>query len=259
MQDAAERDPRLPAGAGPRPRVTGGAHRARSAVPPHRAVGAADRRAGAPRRAAGDRRAELVRFRLEIGQIWAARLFDAGQSITAYQQVLDIDPANLVALRALEALYEKTDQNEKYLDASRRSSTRRRRTPSAWRSTSASPRCGRSGSASSIARPRRREDRRDRQPRNYSRVPPAGPPVPAGRKWEALVETYRNHILATADVATRVELYVAMGKVYDQTWAIDRAVQAYANVLGSTPTSRARSTRSAGCTSRSASGTARST
>ncbi|MEO8551555.1 MAG: tetratricopeptide repeat protein, partial [Kofleriaceae bacterium] len=60
--------------------------------------------------------AEIIRFRLEVGTIWDLRLYDAGQSITAYQKVLDLDPSNLTALRALEALYEKTEQTEKYLD-----------------------------------------------------------------------------------------------------------------------------------------------
>ena len=59
---------------------------------------------------------EIIKFRLEIGSIWDLRLFDAGQAITAYQKVLDLDPSNLTALRALEGLYEKTEQTEKYLD-----------------------------------------------------------------------------------------------------------------------------------------------
>ena len=50
------------------------------------------------------------------GLAWDLRLFDAGQAITAYQKVLDLDPSNLTALRALEGLYEKTEQTEKYLD-----------------------------------------------------------------------------------------------------------------------------------------------
>ena len=51
-------------------------------------------------------------------------------------------------------------------------------------------------------------------------------------RWEALVETYRNHIMATADVATRVDLYVAMGITYDQNLGdVDRAIEAYSDVL----------------------------
>src|SRR6185436_4281944 len=52
-------------------------------------------------------------------------------------------------------------------------------------------------------------------------------------KWEALVETYRNHIAATADVQTRIDLFVAMGVVYEQNLGdVDRAIEAYQDVLG---------------------------
>ena len=55
-------------------------------------------------------------------------------------------------------------------------------------------------------------------------------------KYEALVETYRNHIAATTDVATRVELYVAMGQIYEaQPQEVDRAIEAYTDVLGIDP------------------------
>src|SRR3569623_2354293 len=56
---------------------------------------------------------EIIRFRLEIGSIWDLRLYAAGQSVAAYQKVLALAPSNLTALRALEALYEKTEQTEK--------------------------------------------------------------------------------------------------------------------------------------------------
>src|SRR5262249_41407111 len=59
---------------------------------------------------------EVVRLRLEIGQIWDLRLYDAGQAIGAYNSVLEVDATNLAALRALEQLYDKTSQPEKYLE-----------------------------------------------------------------------------------------------------------------------------------------------
>ncbi len=59
---------------------------------------------------------ELVALRLELGQIWDLRLCQASPAIKAYQQVLDLQARNPTALRALEQLYEKTNQSEKYLD-----------------------------------------------------------------------------------------------------------------------------------------------
>ena len=52
--------------------------------------------------------------------------------------------------------------------------------------------------------------------RNYSAYRELARLYQQAGKYEALVETYRNHIMATTDVATRIELYVAMGQVYEQ-------------------------------------------
>jgi tetratricopeptide (TPR) repeat protein len=185
------------------------------------------------------RRAELeteeqsvVKFRLEVGQIWDLRLFDAGQSITAYQQVLDVDPQNLVALRALEQLYEKTNQSEKYLevleaqlDASEADAERvalYERMAAAWEE-----RFGKLDRAAEALEKIVAIDSR-----NYSAYRELARLYQQAAKWEALVETYRNHIMATTDAQTRVDLYVAMGVVYDQNLGdIDRAVEAYNDVL----------------------------
>ncbi len=186
------------------------------------------------------RRAELeteeqaiVRFRLEIGQIWDLRLYDAGQSITAYQQVLDTDPQNLTALRALEALYEKTNQSEKYLevleaqlDASEADAERvalYERMAAAWEE-----RFGKLDRAAEALEKIVAIDSR-----NYSAYRELARLYQQAAKWEALVETYRNHIMATSDVQQRVDLYVAMGVTYDQSLGdVDRAVESYNDVLG---------------------------
>ena len=93
-----------------------------------------------------------------------------------------------------------------------------RRTPSDARARLAVRAHGRGvGGAVRQARPRRRgprEDRRDRH-RNYSAYHELARLYQQAGKYEALVETYRNHITATTDVATRVELYVAMGQIYE--------------------------------------------
>ncbi len=178
----------------------------------------------------------IVRLRLEIGQIWDLRLFDAGQSITAYQQVLDVDPSNLQALRALEALYEKTNQSEKYLeileaqlDASPSDAERvalYERMAAAWEE-----RFGKLDRAAEALEKIVAIDNR-----NYSAYRELARLYQQAGKWEALVETYHNHIGSTSDVTTRVDLYVAMAQIYDQNLGdLDRAIEAYTNVLGFEP------------------------
>ena len=189
------------------------------------------------------RRAELeqddqavVRLRLEIGQIWDLRLFDAGQAIGAYQSVLDIDPTNLTALRALEGLYEKTNQSEKYLevleaqlDASVADAERvslYERMAAAWEE--------RFGKLDRAAEALEKIVAID--PRNFGAYRELSRLYYQASRWEALVETYRNHIMATSDAATRVDLYCSMGQIYEaQLQDLDRAIEAYNEVSAFDP------------------------
>lgn len=176
---------------------------------------------------------EVTRLRLEIGQIWDLRLYDAGNAIASYQTVLEADPSNLAALRALEQLYEKTGQSEKYLevleaqlDASPTDAERvslYERMASAWEE-----RFGKlDRAAEALEKIVALDGRNYGAYRELSRLY-----YQAGR-WEALVETYRSHILNTTDVATRVDLYCAMGVVYEQQLQDHhRAIEAYLDVLG---------------------------
>ena len=176
---------------------------------------------------------EVTRLRLEIGQIWDLRLFDASAAIASYQAVLEADPSNLPALRALEQLYEKTGQSEKYLevleaqlDASPTDAERvslYERMASAWEE-----RFGKlDRAAEALEKIVALDGRNYGAYRELSRIY-----YQAGR-WEALVETYRNHILNTTDAANRVDLYCAMGVVYEQQLQdFDRAIEAYTDVLG---------------------------
>ena len=203
---------------------------------------------------------EIIRFRLEIGSIWDLRLFDAGQAITAYQKVLDLEPSNMVALRALEQLYEKTEQTEKYLDVLE---AQLDATPSDAERVSLYERMAaaweeRFGKLDRAAEAYEKIVAIDQ--RNYGAYRVLARLYQQAGKYEALVETYRNHIGRRPTSTTRIELYVAMGQVYEsQLNEVDRAIEAYNDVLAFDPDERARSTRSAACTRRSASGTARST
>ena len=180
--------------------------------------------------------AEIIRFRLEIGSIWDLRLFDAGQAITAYQKVLDLDPSNLTALRALEALYEKTEQTEKYLEVLE---AQLDATPSDQERVSLYERMAaaweeRFGKLDRAAEALEKIVAIDS--RNYSAYRELARLYQQAGKHEALVETYRNHISATSDVTTRVELFVAMGQTYEtQLQEVDRAVESYNDVLGIDP------------------------
>ena len=141
---------------------------------------------------------EIVGYLLEVGEIWDRHLEHAGRSIAAYQTVLDLEPHNRTALRALDRLYAKAGPADKHLDVLER--------------------------LAAIDSPD------DRTYRELARL------YQQSGNWDALVATYQNHLAETHDVATRVELYVALGQVYEaQLQDLGLAIDAYREVLACEP------------------------
>ncbi|HEY1817062.1 MAG TPA: tetratricopeptide repeat protein [Kofleriaceae bacterium] len=175
---------------------------------------------------------ELVRLWLEIGSTFDLRLVDAPQAIAAYERVREREPFNLVALRELEALYEKTAQLEKYmqvLDAQLEATVADadrvalyERMAGAWEE--------RFGDLERAADAYEKIVALD--PRNHAAYHLLARLYQQAGKYEALVETYRSHIAAATDVATRIELYISMGQVFEtQLHDAERAVHAYNEAL----------------------------
>jgi tetratricopeptide (TPR) repeat protein len=175
---------------------------------------------------------EVIRLKLEIGELWDVRMLDAARAIAAYRDVLEIDSTNLPALRALEQLYEKTGQSEEYLsileaqldvsptDAERISLYERM--ASAWEE-----RFGKLDRAAECLEKIVAIDER-----NYHAFRELSRLYRQDQKWDSLIDTYRNHIMAASDPATRIDLYCAMGEVYDRHLNdADRAVEAYKDAL----------------------------
>lgn len=175
---------------------------------------------------------DVIRLRLEVGELWDVRMLDASRAIAAYRDVLEIDSGNLPALRALELLYEKTGQSEEYLsileaqldvsptDAERISLYQRM--ASAWEE-----RFGKLDRAAEclekiVAIDERSYDAYGELARLYRQ----------DEKWDSLIDTHRNYIMAASDPVTRIELYCAMGEVYDKHLQDpDRAIEAYKDAL----------------------------
>ncbi len=179
---------------------------------------------------------EIVRLKLEVGQLWDERMLDSGQAIGAYREVLDLDPQNLAALRALEMLYEKTGQSEQYLevleaqlDASPSDAEQialYERMASAWEE-----RFGKlDRAAECLEKIVAIDDRNFQAYRELARL------YFQSEKWDSLVDTYRNHIAAANDPPTRVDLYCAMGEVYEfRLDDSDRAIESYNDILSIDP------------------------
>ena len=59
---------------------------------------------------------QAIKLKLQVGELWEDRLGDNDRAVEAYKEVLSVDPRNLPALTALDALYEKTGRMEEYLE-----------------------------------------------------------------------------------------------------------------------------------------------
>jgi tetratricopeptide (TPR) repeat protein len=173
-----------------------------------------------------------VKLGLEIGRHWDDRLGEPSQAIEAYKQVLTVDSRSLPALRSLERLYEKTGQSEAYLDileqqldASPTDAEKislYQRMASAWEE--------RFGKLDRSAECLEKIIVLDE--RSYGAYRELGRLYRQERKWESLVDTHRRYIMAAGDPGTRMDLYCAMGQVYEEELSdVDRAIEAYNDVL----------------------------
>jgi tetratricopeptide (TPR) repeat protein len=175
---------------------------------------------------------QVVRNRLEIGQLYDERLTDSGKAIESYKSVLDVETTNLPALRALEQLYEKTGESEAYLDvleaqldvspSDAEQISLYQRMSSAWEE-----RFGKLDRAAECYEKIVALDER-----NFAAYHEMARLYQQEQRWDSLVDTYRSHIMACQDQHERIQLYCSMGAVYEeQLQDYDRAIESYTDVL----------------------------
>ena len=179
---------------------------------------------------------EVISLRHRIGQLYADQVGDDARAVESYKEVLTTDPQNLQALRALEALYERTEQMEDYIDVleqqldivatdEERVSIYQRMAgvyEEKWQKLDRASDCLEKVlefDAANVPTYQHLE----RLYRNDSR-------------FNELVDTLSRHIGATQDPQERVDLYMAMGQTYEVSLTDpDRAIEAYTDVLTFNP------------------------
>ncbi|HEY0707486.1 MAG TPA: tetratricopeptide repeat protein, partial [Polyangia bacterium] len=177
-----------------------------------------------------------VKLRLQVGEIWEERLGDNEKAVDAYKEVLTVDSQNLAALKALERLYQKTNKLEAYLDILEHElevtgGEEERvglytRMAEVWEEQFGKP----DRAIDSLQKILLIDARNTRAYRDLERL------YRSERRWDALADNYRSHILVSDDPDERTDLYVRMGKVYeDELKDAERAIEAYNDVLSFDP------------------------
>ncbi|MCS6914793.1 MAG: tetratricopeptide repeat protein [Myxococcales bacterium] len=179
---------------------------------------------------------EVVRLKYRIGQLYEERLGDPMRAIESYKEILTVDPVNLQAMKALELLYEKTGQNEAYLDILEQqldvtgSDEERislyQRIAQSWEQLFNRP----ERACDALEKILELNDRHEPTLKELERL------YHSQRRWQELVDTYRRHIMATGDRGARMALYAQMGEVYEiELRDLDRAIEAYSDILSFDP------------------------
>ncbi|HSN28719.1 MAG TPA: tetratricopeptide repeat protein, partial [Kofleriaceae bacterium] len=179
---------------------------------------------------------DRVDLQLELGSILERHLADAAGAIAAYERVLEVEPENIVALRALEALYDKTAQHDKYaavLEAQLRTASGDGERIALYERIAATheERFGDPQRAAAAY-----EQIIELDPRNHATYHLLARLYQQAGNHEALAETHRRHLTARPDVATCIELSVALGELYTTRLRdLDRAIEAYNDALALDP------------------------
>ena len=179
---------------------------------------------------------EVLKLKHQIGQLHEEKVGDNERAIASFKEVLAQDPQNLGALKALERLYDKTGQSDAYLqvleqqldivsdDADRIAAYEK--IARTWETTFRKP----ERAWESLEKILVINDAHAPTLRSLERL------YAQEKKFDSLVDTYRRHINAAQDPATRVELYAKMGEVYENDLRdLDRAIESYTDILSFDP------------------------
>ncbi len=177
-----------------------------------------------------------VKLRLQVGELWETRLGDNERAVAAYKDVLTVDPQNLPALKALEQLYEKAGRMDAYLEVLEHQLEV---------TGGEGDRIGLLVRMAQVCEqlPGRNDTAIDSlkqvlsiDPRNLKACEDLERLYRAERKWDALVDVYRQHIAIEGDVGTKTTLYLEMGKVYEEGLRDpDSAIEAFNEILNVVP------------------------
>ena len=173
-----------------------------------------------------------VKLRLQVGELWEARLGDNERAVEAYREVLTVDPQNLQALKALEQLHLKAGHTDAYLDvlehqlevtpADSERVSLYLRMAQVWEQQQ-----GKAERAiDCLLRALEIDPQQLAVYRDLERL------YRGERNWDALVDIFRRHIDVETEAKERTAVYLALGRVFEEELRDpDRAAESYNDIL----------------------------
>jgi tetratricopeptide (TPR) repeat protein len=178
----------------------------------------------------------LIDLKSQIGELYEDRLNDVARAIDSYKDILTIEPQNLATLKSLEGLYQKTGQFDAYLEILEQQldvTTSEEGRVSLYQrmATTWEERFKKlDRAAESLEKILSLDPRSEPTYRTLERI------YRQDSRYDELVDVLSRHINATGDVHERIELYLALGQVYETSLQNpDRAVEAYSDILSFDP------------------------
>ena len=190
-----------------------------------------------------ERRAEARRGRekadalLKVADAYEQELGDLTEAARRYEAVLLIEPHDLVALKGLDRIYNRTGKFRELLDNLETqvaiAATPRQRSTS----TNASQGSRKRSSSTTFERPSASRASWSSIPANEAAMSALPRHYRASEEWERLEQLYERHAKITEDVHRRVELLMQRARVLTESvGAPDRAMSIYEEVLALQPT-----------------------
>ncbi len=175
--------------------------------------------------------ARAAQLRRELAQVRSEKLGDVEGAIARWEHALAVDETDIEALRALEKLYEKIGRFEDALRMLERLAQfgPEGERPGNWRRLAAMVEDREGGAARAI---RAYEKVLEMEPHALDAYRTLERLYRQESAWESIVKLYERQIASTPTPAQRIELYLALGRLYEQELHDPhRAIEAHINAI----------------------------